>query len=254
MLTVRQQHRQFYKILNKYEARLSRNITIAKNKFIRSAAYEYRSHYGDVFHDEMNALTNELERILGKHYGAVVPKFGKLAISSMKNAPKWDTKEEVTLFGVVAKRWIAENALSKAKMIAKSTREDVRKVIDKGIDEGLGTYEIAKNITKVSLISRYRAEVISRTETHNAAIFGSMESARIGSEQTGIKLLKIWMPVLDERTRVSHADMESHPPIPMNEKFNVGGVMMDAPADPSAPAEQVINCRCAISYIEDERG
>jgi hypothetical protein len=36
----------------------------------------------------------------------------------------------------------------------------------------------------------------------------------------------------------------------LDEKFNVQpDATMDGPGDPSAPAEQIINCRCTLVYV-----
>jgi hypothetical protein len=42
--------------------------------------------------------------------------------------------------------------------------------------------------------------------------------------------------------------MESQNPKDINDTFNVGGYQADIPGDPDLPPEEVINCRCAISY------
>jgi hypothetical protein len=121
-----------------------------------------------------------------------------------------------------------------------------------GLNEGLGTEEIARNIRRVSQLTPYRAATIARTETHAAATFGSIESVREAEEELGVRMMKVWLPTLDARTRDAHAAMSGHPPIPLDEKFNVGGELMDRPGDPSASAENVIGCRCALAYEEAE--
>lgn len=35
----------------------------------------------------------------------------------------------------------------------------------------------------------------------------------------------------------------------MDEPFDVGGVQMNAPHDDSAPAEEVVNCRCVVDFL-----
>jgi hypothetical protein len=38
----------------------------------------------------------------------------------------------------------------------------------------------------------------------------------------------------------------------MDEKFKVGDAELMFPGDPEGPADEVINCRCAVGYIVDE--
>lgn len=86
-------------------------------------------------------------------------------------------------------------------------------------------------------ISSKRAKTIARTEVHNATQFGTME----GYKQAGLTT-KIWVAVMDESTRMSHASVDGEER-PFNTPFS-NGLMY--PGDPSGPAEETINCRCTI--------
>lgn len=252
MLSTRAQHGQFINLLDRYENKLTRSLARAKNAFIKSAAASYVGHGGDVFHDDYIQLVETVRGILTDHYNTIVPKAGKIALQAIKSGPVLEKKDEESLFTQLSNQWIEENSLRNARLVASSTRSDVRNVIQSGMDEGLGTIEIARGISKVTMLSMYRSEVISRTETHNAATFGSIESVRAGAETVGVKVLKFWLPVLDERTRESHAEMANYPGIGLEEKFRVGGTFMDRPGDPAGGPAQVINCRCSLVYEEDK--
>jgi hypothetical protein len=43
--------------------------------------------------------------------------------------------------------------------------------------------------------------------------------------------------------------MDGYPAINLNEKFLVGGYPMAYPGDGSAPASEIVNCRCGVRYI-----
>jgi len=73
---------------------------------------------------------------------------------------------------------------------------------------------------------------------------------RAAEDKLGVKMLKEWLPTLDGRTRPDHAAMAGSDPIPLEEKFLVGGEEMDRPGDPNASAEQVCGCRCTLGYSE----
>ena len=106
---------------------------------------------------------------------------------------------------------------------------------------------LAANEDRQSLIRRVRgvygdasdrrAALIARTEVHGATQKATVE----GYTQAGLKEL-IWVSVIDSESRPDHAAMDG-------KRTNVGtpfenGLMF--PGDPSAPADQTINCRCVV--------
>ncbi len=135
-------------------------------------------------------------------------------------------------------------------MIADTDRDDVLGALSSGVADGVGVEQVARYIRKVSRLTPFRAATVARTETHAAATFGSVDSVRQAEQELGVKMLKEWLPTQDDRTRPDHAAMASYGPIPLDEKFIVGGATMDRPGDPAAPPEQTISCRCAIIYSE----
>jgi hypothetical protein len=76
-------------------------------------------------------------------------------------------------------------------------------------------------------------------------------AAKLGRDHE-ITILKSWLPVQDERTRVNHAAMSSHVAIAMDADFIVGGALMKRPGDPRGGAANCINCRCVLTYKEQE--
>lgn len=122
-------------------------------------------------------------------------------------------------------------------------------VLEQSVTEGLGAYETATRIKKGLIeegvqYNQWRALRIARTEIMTASNIGSMEGARA----TGEALEKFWISTWDNRTRDTHRMIEAQNPKLMSEKFSVGAYMMDCPGDPAGGAEEICNCRCAISY------
>lgn len=120
--------------------------------------------------------------------------------------------------------------------------------IDKGVNEGFGTDVIARNIQKSLLengvdIARWRAKMIARTEVVGASSVGALEGAR----SLGQPMQKIWISTRDARTRDIHAAAEGQR-VDLNDKFEVGGEMLDCPGDPSGSPGNVINCRCTEAF------
>ena len=86
-------------------------------------------------------------------------------------------------------------------------------------------------------ISKGRASMIARTETHGI----TQEATLQGYKQADMPI-KIWVAVMDDKTRDSHAEIDGEE-VPINYPFSNG---LQMPGDPSGPPEEVINCRCRI--------
>lgn len=240
--------RLFIHAMTVFERNLLGHVGRARNSYIITAAAKYQT-VGEVPAWIAEVHKQRLAAILTSHYEKVIPHFGAMAMSQIRSK-KMEAKAQDDLFSRLAREWIAREALRKATRIAATDREDVRDAIQDGFEEGLGTAEISRRIRKVSSQTPHRAATVARTETHAAATYGSVQTVRQSEQDLGVKMLKAWLPTMDGRTRDDHAAMANEPAIPLDEKFSVGGVLMDRPGDPSAPAEQTINCRCALIYEE----
>jgi hypothetical protein len=99
--------------------------------------------------------------------------------------------------------------------------------------------------------NRARSLVIARTESTTSANYG----INMGAESSDYEVEKFWINTKDKRTRFSHLVM-TQDTIAINQPFIVGGVPMMYPGDPSAPAAEVVNCRCvmATKALEDADG
>ena len=129
--------------------------------------------------------------------------------------------------------------------IAETTRAQIIRGIERGFEDGLGVPETARLVRDlVPSLSRYRSEMISRTELHSAANYGANEAA----EETGLTLRKEWVAASDERTREDHVEADGQI-VAMDEPFDVGGELLMYPGDGNGSPEQIINCRCSVSHI-----
>lgn len=148
----------------------------------------------------------------------------------------------------LAQRYIGSEMIRRRiTSVTETTRQQIVDAIARGYDEGLGQDGVADYVGSVIAgMSRYRAEMIARTETHGAANYGAMGAA----EQTGLPLNKEWVAASDERTREAHAEADGQV-VGMDSPFEVGGEFLLYPGDPAGSAENVINCRCAVSYVVD---
>jgi Phage Mu protein F like protein len=97
----------------------------------------------------------------------------------------------------------------------------------------------------------YRAETIARTEGLRAASEGLQEGftqAVANGDLAHTDIIRTWVTRHDGRSRQSHLDMHGQKR-GLTEPFRSGlGNFLMQPRDPSAPAEDSINCRCRLTY------
>ena len=112
--------------------------------------------------------------------------------------------------------------------------------------------QIAKLVSDKFLpISRSRASLISRTETHSAASFANHSYHATVEKDLGLKMLKKWVATNDTRTRSSHSAANGQT-VDMQEDFLIGGTPMGFAGDSKGGARNVINCRCVIIYADEQ--
>jgi hypothetical protein len=145
--------------------------------------------------------------------------------------------------------------------ITHTEHDRVRSVLEQLTqDPTITNYELAEALESAE-IPRARSKVIGRTETSFAASAGGEAAAR----RTGVLMAKTWFSAQDNRTRHLPEDSADHRimngvTVSMNEKFAVpskrGIDLMTRPHDLTAPADQIISCRCKATYkaVRDRSG
>lgn len=119
-----------------------------------------------------------------------------------------------------------------------------------GLNDGMDGRKIAREIEAITQYSSNRAMAIARTETVGAYNGGDLDGAFALGDLGPVA--KGWLATGDARTRLDHAEANGQI-VGLRQKFDVGGVSMDRPHDPSAPADQVVNCRCTtLLYYADD--
>lgn len=101
---------------------------------------------------------------------------------------------------------------------------------------------------------RYRAEALGRTESLTALNGGAdaaMQQAIASGKIAAATVTKVWHAVHDGRTRETHAVMDGQK-VPMNAPFvSPSGARLQYPGDPSAPASEIVGCRCWLQHRVD---
>lgn len=130
------------------------------------------------------------------------------------------------------------------------------KALDEGTAAGDTVDELKARLIAVfaddgSQLGPGRAERIAMTEATRAFNAGALGAAQIltGPERP---LVKQWITRNDTRVREPHADANGQLQL-LDDPFQVGGVDMQYPGDPTAPASLTVNCRCILRVATAER-
>lgn len=122
-------------------------------------------------------------------------------------------------------------------------KKTISQEISRGIASGLPYRDIARNISNVSGSGYSNAKRIVITEGNRIQNTASRDAA-LDAKAHGSDLVKIWDATLDGKTRPSHRRVDGEIR-ELDEKFSNG---LDLPGDTSAPASEVVNCRCKLEH------
>lgn len=192
--------------------------------------------------------TDKKKLVLQQIHNLIVEDFGSetyLRLVKQKEEPIFFLTDEV-------KAYIKKVTATKIKDIDSTTVEQIQQRIMLGEQEGFSIYKIAKLIEELYLeqIIPNRSKLIARTEVNGASNFGSFIGAKKSNDDYDLGIKKIWIPTFDGRVRPTHLEAGKHKPIEMDERFKVGNSELMYPADYEGSAEETINCRCAIGYVD----
>ena len=155
---------------------------------------------------------------------------------------------------VVNENAVAYQATATNRIVGSSTNmwQDVRNKVTNNIQDGMSAEQTKSAIEEITGYSEFRADAIGRTEVQGAYAGGEMAGARALGEFGPIE--KSWLSATDSRTRKTHLRADGQT-VPIDEPFIIGSERMDRPLDPSASADEVVNCRCVVQllYAGDER-
>lgn len=128
-------------------------------------------------------------------------------------------------------------------------KEKVTSAVLQGIIQGESIPKIAKRMRDVAYMDYKSSIRDARTSITSAQNAGRIEAMH-RAEGLGIKMMKQWLAVIDDRTRHEHRELDGQR-MPVDEPFEVEGYKIMYPADPSAEPEMVYNCRCTMVTVFD---
>jgi uncharacterized protein with gpF-like domain len=143
-------------------------------------------------------------------------------------------------------RWLDSKAM-KVKTLPATMREQLRAIVQGGINDGVGAQEIAQRIQDVRpQYKTWMSERTARTETVGANNFGALDCYK----QSGATQ-KQWITSLDDNVRDLTKGEWDHKAahdeiVPVADQFVLTGEPLDAPGDPMGSPGNIINCRCTL--------
>jgi len=157
-----------------------------------------------------------------------------------------ETKDFASVMATFALRYVASEAIRKRiTSVSDTTRATIVEGVRLGFEAGLGQDGVGRAIRdRIPSVSRRRANLIARTETHGAANAGADAAIR----EEGLEYRREWMAGSDARTRDSHRRADGQD-VGADEPFSVGGTRLMYPGDPRGRASETINCRCSVAFV-----
>ena len=235
------------RIRNSYEKKLySRLVTTFKNIGSQVANDLERGQRNPL---SLEKIEPQIGNVLVEHYRQVFNEFGERTRKIFNNILKKETDFERYI-----QQYLYAVGGTKITQISETTRQQLTNIIAKGHIDGLGQNPIAKQIRDYSQgsFTRYRSQMIARTETHQASIFANH---RVSRDQEVPDMQKRWISTNDLRTRGHHRSLNGTT-LPMDDDFvftvGIEEYRMSHPADPRGGAINNINCRCVLAYIVPE--
>ena len=185
--------------------------------------------------------TAPLEQAYQDLYGRVGGDFARDSFSELSGKSQKAEDDWIEFM----RNFAITEAGSRIQSVSNVTLTRVRRVLQQGIDQGLGIEDIAKLMERSNAVNRVRARVVARTEIVSASNRGS----KLGAESTGLTLEKYWIASPQGiHHRETHSEAAAQSPIGKDEMFIVGGYEADLPGDPNLPPEESIQCVCAIAW------
>jgi len=244
----RRDYREQLRLYLNYTKRLNAKLKKLFNKVSIQASRKYLAGFDieNIFSEEYG---NELYSILSNQYTFVIEQTAN-RINRQRFRKEMQTTEQIVA------SYVSVYTAKEVTNISETTRKKIANTIRKGLRDGLSIQQISKNIKNSSAFASSRATLIARTETHNAMNVGNLEIAK-SLELKNPK--KEWNNALDTRARSWHKRMDGKR-VGIDEKFIVNtptknGVIpiaMSSPGDTAGGPMNVCNCRCFLTFYDEE--
>ncbi len=198
----------------------------------------------------------EFQKTLSRHTRYTLEAFGKSILKQGKSLGiDRETKANLK-FDQFIEKYIKEKTGTQVKEIGQTNQKTVQKILKEWTHEAITAGDSLPELSKYleaefEDLTPGRARTIARTEVSLASNNGALEAAK-ALQVPG--LYKEWVTANDDRVRDGDGEIANHAAmngvsVPLDEKFTVPpDADMDGPGDSTASADQVINCRCVLTF------
>ena len=196
--------------------------------------------HGNIHEEQIKAMFIEIYSVIGLNYGNRVNK----------------ELEKLTKANVLFNEYLLNEILvflqsggtTKIVSVQQTLIQDVIDAIKAQLGVNATVIDIQRAIynivSKSQTFYKYQSLRIARTETTAASGLAAMKTA----QQSDLVLEKTWISALDDRTRNDHRLINGNT-VDLDANFIMAsGVEMSYPGEIGKPANEVINCRCTISF------
>ena len=236
--------RKAYRIVQKHVKQIVSNVPVNNANLSSWEAL----FYFNIKEEQIKAMFEEIYKTIGLDYG-----------NKVNNSLEKITKTNVFFNEELLKKillFLSNNGGEKITSVKNTLIETIVQSIKDKLEENATVIDLQNAIyfvvTRSQTYFKWQALRIARTETTAASGLAAIESAR----QSNLVLQKKWIAVKDDRTRHDHVYLNDKQ-VDLEEPFTTQtGVKIMYAGDPQAPANEVINCRCTISFVpkRDENG
>ena len=234
------------RIIKTYKKRFFSALQADARDFLES----YRQGQGQQFINQF-LVSERITAVLQQLINVVGSKYARMAFNGLRN------EKALSDWFYEIMNYLGQNFYDKGVFqIVKTSRQVFTDALNLGVQEGWGYVEMARYIReKVTQINQYRAETIARTEVARAIHAGTY----VGADKSPFEKEKTWISAQDNRTRrnpkfnpngADHVRLNGQT-VDFVQTFidPSNGVQMLHPHDPTAPASEVINCRCTYATV-----
>lgn len=255
---IRERNKQI-RIIEPFKKKIASDIRYEYNRFAAAVeAGNGRGYANTLF------LSNRIENSLRTLYTTVGVRYARQAFNDRTIQKGFFTPAE---WIQAILQYLGDNFYNRGVLrITETTRKHFLDILDKAFNEGWGALETAEYIRKdpaIETVIQNRAEMIARTETGRAIHSGQF----VGADKSPFEKEKIWISARDNRTRgnpfngrkddADHYGMDGQT-VPLDGPFTDprSGASLLHPHDPTAPAKDVVQCRCTFAVVNkvDENG
>jgi HK97 family phage portal protein len=195
----------------------------------------------------------DVEAVVRKYLARTAKIFGDATVNDAKSQGLiMETKSAETRYDEAMNEYIDRHTAEAITPIKgttiKKAREKIKQALRDNLEEGGNNQQLANSIREdLESLTKSRARMIARTETGAAASQSLIESVR-SLQVPGMQ--KEWVATIDERTRDTHAQVDGTR-VAIDEQFQIGDYSTDRPQGEGLPPEDLIQCRCTMTFIRE---